>query len=56
MSDTFYKPDKISNLYAPNKLVFGIGSASQAGKEASYIDLLASGPLSRSACLWTRLT
>ena len=37
MSDTFYKPDKISNLYAPNKLVFGIGSASQIGKEAKNL-------------------
>ncbi len=37
MSDTYYKPDKISSLYAPNKLIFGLGSASQAGKEAKSL-------------------
>ncbi|MEE8419386.1 MAG: iron-containing alcohol dehydrogenase [Dehalococcoidales bacterium] len=34
MSSTYYKPDKISSFYAPNKLIFGLGSANQAGKEA----------------------
>jgi len=37
MNSPIYKPDKISALYAPNKLIFGLGSADQAGKEAKSL-------------------
>ncbi|MFC2020261.1 iron-containing alcohol dehydrogenase [Chloroflexota bacterium] len=37
MRNTYYIPDKISTFFSPNKLIFGIGSANQAGKEAKNL-------------------
>jgi len=37
MRNNYYKPDKVSTLFAPNKLVFGIGSANQVGNEAKNL-------------------